>query len=154
GARACRSSGSRSSGSRTAVEGRSPGSPPWETSARVATSVAVSKARINIAPPRATSAAVVAMVERDLDARRRQDSRARLRPFDEHDRVVEIRLQVAPLRRGDVAEAEEIEMGHVDATPIAVADREGRARDGPLHAECAARPAYEGRLAGAELAGD
>src|SRR4051794_23087866 len=45
-------------------------------------------------------------------------------------------------------------MGDVDAAAIAVADREGRARDPLLHAERAARAPDERRLARAEVARD
>ena len=55
----------------TALETRSPSTSPSETSALVATSVAVSKARINIAANRDKSAALLVVLEDDFDARRR-----------------------------------------------------------------------------------
>jgi hypothetical protein len=85
---------------------------------------------------------------------RRERARAGLRPFDEHDGVLEVRLEVPPLRRRHVAEAEQVEVGDVDAAVVAVADREGGARHGARHAERTAGAADERRLPGAELAGD
>jgi hypothetical protein len=106
---------------------------------------------LNRDKPRSLTAAVL---EAHGDAHGRQDSGSRLGPLDEDDRVVEVGLEVSPLRRGDVPEAEEVEMRDVDAPVIAVADREGRARDGIRHAQRTACPPDEGRLAGAELPGD
>src|SRR5256712_9830688 len=119
----------------TARETRSPSTSPSKTSALVATSVAVSKARISIAPNRDKSTPFSAVLEVYLDACRRQDAGAGFGPLDEHDRVVEVRLQVAPLRRGHTAEAEQVEMRHVDAPSIAMADREGEAPDRALNPE-------------------
>ena len=105
---------------------------------------------LNRDKPRAT----FAVLESDAHARRRQDAGAGLGPLDEHDRVVEVRLEVPPLRRRDVAKAEEVEVRDVDAAVIAVTDREGRARDRLRHTERAARAPHESRLAGTELARD
>ena len=77
-----------------------------------------------------------------------------LRPLDEADRVVEIRLEVAPLRRRHALEAVEVEVGHVASATVAMADRVGRAGHRPVDAERAAGAADEGRLPGAELARD
>ena len=50
--------------------------------------------------------------------RRRQNAGAGLRPLDEDDRVVEVRLEVAPLRAPrPPLEAVEVEVRHVDAGP-------------------------------------
>jgi hypothetical protein len=88
-------------------------------------------------------------------ARRRQDAGPRFGPFDEHDHVVEVRLEVSPLRRRDSREAVEVEMGDLDAGGVvAVTDRVRRARDALAYSERGARAADEGRLAGTELAGD
>jgi hypothetical protein len=95
-----------------------------------------------------------AVLEAHGDPCRRQHPGARLRPLDEHDRVVEVGLEVAPFRGGDVAKAEEVEVRDLDASVVAVADREGRARDGLRHAERAAGAAHERRLPRAELARD
>ena len=139
----------------TAREVRSPRTSPSETSALVATSVAVSKARISIAVNRDKSLPFfVAMLELHLHPRSRKNTGSRLRPFDEDDGVVEIRLEVAPLRRRDTGEAKEVEMRHVDPPLVAMADRVRRARDSSLDSERTARTAYEGRLAGAELTRD
>ena len=94
------------------------------------------------------------VLERDRQRGRRKHRRARLGPLDEHDRVVEVRLEVAPLRRRDAREAVEVEVRDVDRAGVAVADREGRARDRRGHAERAAGAAHERRLARAELARD
>ena len=59
---------------------------------------------------------------------RRERADARLGPLDEDDRVLEVRLEVTPLRRREATEAIEVEMRYVDHAPIAVADRERRAR--------------------------
>jgi hypothetical protein len=68
--------------------------------------------------------------------------------------VLEVRLQVTPLRRGKALETVKIEVRDVGAAGIPVADREGRARDRDLDAERPARAADERRLAGTELARD
>jgi hypothetical protein len=94
------------------------------------------------------------MLEPHLHPRSRKNTGSRLRPFDEDNGVVEIRLEVPPLGRRDAAEAKEVEMRHVDPPLVAMADRVRRARDSSFDAEGAARTAYEGGLAGAELARD
>src|SRR4051794_24404783 len=149
---AWRSSASTSSSSVTARDVRSPSTSPSATSALVATSVAVSNARISIAVNRDKPRPAVAVLEPDADARLRQDAGARLGPFDEDDRIVEVRLEVPPLRGRHVAKAEQVEMRDVDTAVIPVPDRECRARDRLRHAERAACAAHEGRLPGAELA--
>src|SRR5439155_13670259 len=88
-----------------------------------------------------------------LHARGRKRAGRRLGPLDEADRVLEVRLEVAPLRRRDALEAEEIEVRDVRIARVAVADGEGRARHVPGDPELAARAADEGGLAAAELAG-
>src|SRR5204863_6067132 len=77
-----------------------------------------------------------------------------LGPFDEADRILEVRLEVAPLRRRETLEAEEVEMRDLRVARVPVADREGRASDRRRDAERPARAADEGRLAAAEVAGD
>src|SRR5215210_3173253 len=89
-----------------------------------------------------------------LDPDRRQRAGRRLGPLDEADRVLEVRLEVAPFGGREAAEAEEVEVGNVRLGGIAVADGERRARDGARDAERAAGAADERRLAAAELAGD
>jgi hypothetical protein len=78
----------------------------------------------------------------------------RLGPFDEADRVLEVRLEVAPLGRGETLEAEEVEVRDVRIARIPVPDGEGRARDRRRDPERTARATDEGRLAAAEVAGD
>src|SRR4051794_1808938 len=151
---AWRSSASTSSRSVTAREVRSPSTSPSATSALVATSVAVSNARISIALNRDKPCAAVAVREPDAHAWRRQNAGAGFGPLDEHDRVVEVRFEVPPLRRGDVAKAEEVEVRDVDAAVVPVADRERRARDRLRHTERAARAPHESRLARAQLTRD
>src|SRR5205823_3271039 len=90
-----------------------------------------------------------------LRARRGEELvRVRLGPLDEDDRAVEVRLEVAPLGRRDALEPEEVEVRDENAALVAVPDRVRRARNRPLDAEPPAGAADEGRLAGAELAGD
>jgi hypothetical protein len=96
----------------------------------------------------------VAVLEVDGDAGGRQHAGARLGPLHEHDRIVEVGLEISPLRSRDVAEAKEVEMRDVDTRVIAVADGEGRARDRLRDAECTGCAANERRLPGSELAGD
>ena len=88
------------------------------------------------------------------DPHRRERTGRRLRPLDETDRVLEVRLEVAPLRRRETLEAEEVEVRDVRVARVAVTDSEGRAGDRAGHAERTAGAADEGRLAAAELARD
>ena len=95
------------------------------------------------------------MPQTHREARRRQDALPRLRPFDERDRPLEVRLEVSPLRNRDALEAVEVEVRYLDTVAVvAVADRVGGARDALADAKRTARAADESRLAGAELAGD
>ena len=163
-AEARRRSASTSSSRVFATEARSPRTSPSSRSALVATSVAVSKARTSTR--RFFQQRPVCRVDEDApDVRRdvlepdmrpwlRQNTGPGLRPLDEHDRVLEVRLEVAPLRRREAAKAVEVEMGDVDRPAVAVADRERRARDTSRDAERAAGPADERRLARTELARD
>src|SRR5207302_10453691 len=132
---------------------RSPSTSPSATSALVATSVAVSNARISILVNRDKPALPFAVGELHGSARRGENPFPGLGPLHEDDRVVEVRLEIPPLRGRDAAEAEQVEVGDLDAAAVAVADGEGRARHGPLDAEGAAGAAHEGRLAGTELPG-
>src|SRR5262249_46737435 len=91
------------------------------------------------------------MTEPYRDPWRRQPPTCPLWPLDEDDRVVEVRLERAPVSVRQLVEAVQVEMR--DAV-VAVADRVRRARDRPLDPECARRPAHERRLPGAELAAD
>src|SRR2546423_13135244 len=104
-----------SSSTVTARDLRSPNTSPSETSALVATSVAVSKARMSIVPNRDKPLPFfVAVLEPHLDARHRQDARSRLWPLDEDDRVLEVRLEGPPLPRGKAPKAKKGERGHGD----------------------------------------
>ena len=59
-----------------------------------------------------------------LDARRREGIGRRLGPLDEADRVLEVRLEVAPLGGGEALEAVEVEVRDVHRLGrVAVADR-------------------------------
>ena len=138
----------------TAREARSPSTSPSSTSALVAISVAVSNARISIAADGDKPASFPAVLQSNPNAWRRQDTLPRLRPFDEDDGVVEVRLEVAPLGRGHALEAKEVEMGDVDFAAIAVTDGERGARHRALDTQRATRPTNEGRLPGAELTRD
>jgi hypothetical protein len=115
----------------------------------------VSKARINIAVNRDKPLLFfVAMLEPHLDPRLGKNTGAGLRPFDEDDGVIEVRLEISPLRRRDAAEPKEVEMRHVDASLVAVADRVRRARDRSFDTKRMACTPHEGRLAGTDLARD
>src|SRR5919206_1256685 len=140
----------------TARDRRSPSSSPSRTRAVEATSVAVSKARINTAED-AFEQGLLGSLEVDHPTRlsvgepcphphRRKAVAGRLGPLDEDDGAVEVRLEGAPLRRRDALEAEEVEVRDGDASLVAVPDRVRRTRDRPLDAERAARTADEGRL--------
>src|SRR5438128_1213516 len=95
----------------------------------------------------------VSMTKADGVARRRQNAGARLGPLDERDRVLEVRLEVAPLGRGYPLEPVEVEMRHLAAgAVVAMPDRVGRARHALAHAERRTGAAHERRLAAAELA--
>ena len=97
---------------------------------------------------------LVDVTEGNDRARSREPVPAVLGPFDECDRAVEVRLEVAPLLGIEPGEAVQIEVRDGHRRVVAVADRERRARDRPCDAERARRAADEGRLPGAELAGD
>src|SRR5919201_6996941 len=112
-------SSSASASTRTAREARSPSTSPSRTSAAVATLVAVSNASVSIAGhvgqqlpvgalqlDRPSFAVHVRQTYRDPWLR--ESARRRLRPFDEADRVQEVRLQVPPLRRRKTLETEEV----------------------------------------------
>src|SRR5215218_3784886 len=86
--------------------------------------------------------------------RHRQEARARLRPFDEGDGVLEVALQVPPLRVRHAVEPVKVEVGDRQTSLVEVADGVRRARHGPLDAERAGRAADKRRLARAELTGD
>src|SRR3954453_8604602 len=92
--------------------------------------------------------------ERNEGCDGRQVAAGRLGPLHEADGAVEVGLEVAPLRRRHAGEAVQVEVRDVDAAVVAVTDREGGARDRLRDAELTARSADEGRLAGAEVAGD
>src|SRR5438105_6671142 len=91
------------------------------------------------------------VTQADGNAHRRQAAGGSLRPFDEDDRLLEVRLECRPVRLGEALEAVEVEMA--DAV-VAVADRVGRARHRPCDPERTSRSADEGRLPGPEFTGD
>ena len=70
----------------------------------------------------------------DLGACGRKKPGASLRPLDESDGVVEVALEVPPLRIGHALEAVKVEMGNVNLTAIEMADGVGRTRDRCRHA--------------------
>src|SRR4029079_16381945 len=106
-------------------------------SAAVATLVAVSKARVSTpekSPEKLIEQGFFRACERDrpmrrihvgqtyLGTHRRKRTRRRLGPLDEADRVGEVRLQVAPLGRGESLQAKEVEVRDVRVGLVAVAD--------------------------------
>jgi hypothetical protein len=70
----------------------------------------VSKARISIFLNRDKPAPFFAVLEANRESRRRKHPLSGLGPLDEDDCVVEVRLEIAPLCRGEASEAEEIEV--------------------------------------------
>src|SRR5438045_7724527 len=88
------------------------------------------------------------------DPHRWEGTGRRLGPFDEADRLLEVRFEIAPLRRREALEAEEIEVRHVRVAGVPVAGGEGRARGRRRDPERAARTADKGRLAATEIARD
>src|SRR3954467_3266072 len=103
-----------------ARDGRSPTSSPSRTSATDASGVAVSKAkssmhpfyqrllgRVDVDDP----VSLVVMLQPDAHPRLGQRPLPRLRPLDEGDRALEVRLEIAPLRRREALEAVEVEVG-------------------------------------------
>ena len=61
---------------------------------------------------------------------RRQPAARVLGPLDEHNRAIEVGLEIAPSLRAEPVEPVEVEMSDRDAPLVAVADRVRRARDG------------------------
>src|SRR5919108_6575644 len=160
-----RKSWSASSSTRTARETRSPSSSPSRTSAVVVALVAVSNASVSTSEQPVEQDDVRAF-QRDepmsgihvrqtyLHAHGRERADRGLGPLDEADRVFEVRFEVAPLRRRQALEAEEIEVRDVRVGRVAVPDREGRARHRRRDPERAAGAPNERGLAATELAGD
>src|SRR4051794_16807526 len=159
------SNSSASASTRTARDARSPSTFPSARRALVATLVAVSNASVSIAAElgqqlpvsafeldRPAFAVHVRQTYRDAHGRERMFGR--LRPFDEADRVFEVRLQIAPFGRRKPLETEEIEVRDVRVPLVAVTHREGWAGHGNLDPEGAAGAPDEGRLAGTELPRD
>src|SRR5919109_2907687 len=135
------------------------------TRAIVATSVAVSNARTNTgqnavfqgflgARKDDQSMPLTEVPQTDSGPRRGQETGSGLRPFHECDRVVEVALEVAPLRGGHAFETVEIEVRDRNAAAVDVADRVARARHGALDTKGAAGAPNEGRLATPELPGN
>src|SRR2546423_906198 len=91
------------------------------------------------------------MPERDGHPLRQQPSLRALRPLDEADRVLEVRLEPGPVVGAELLDAVEGEMR--DAV-VAMADGVRRARDRALAPQRRAGAADERRLARAELARD
>ena len=104
-----------------AVESRSPSTSPSRTSATVATSVAVSNAststvgilaaeRLACAVDGDEPAIAAAVAKPDSHRAAGETPFAGLGPLDEGDRVVEVRLEVSPLRLGYPVEPVQVEM--------------------------------------------
>ena len=94
------------------------------------------------------------MLEQEGNPRHGQSGETCVRPLDESDRVVEVRLEVTPLRSADPDEAVEIEVGDSCCSPVEMPNRKRGARDGLVDAERPAGSPDEGRLACTELAAD
>src|SRR4051812_27639934 len=125
---------------------------PPVTAATAPKVVAVSKAKIVIGVDAHPAGGLVDVTEGNDRPRFRQPFAAVLGPFDEGDRPVEVRLEVAPVGCVQAGEAVEVEVGDGRRSVVAVADRERGARDGVGDAECARRAADERRLPRAEVA--
>ena len=77
----------------------------------------------------------------------------RVRPLHERDPLGgEVVVEQGGVLAGQRAEAVQVEVGHLQAAGVDLADGEGGARDRPVHPERAAGAAHEGGLAAAELA--
>src|SRR3954453_22662214 len=94
------------------------------------------------------------MTERNVDARFREPVAAVLRPLDEGDRAIEVRLEVAPFLRVGTGDAVQVEVRDRHARLIAMADREGRAGDGLTDAESPCGTPHERGLPGPQIARD
>src|SRR5436190_9109405 len=114
-------SSSASASTRTARDARSPSASPSRTSALVATPVAVSNASVSTGGEldRDSSPGRVHVAQPYRRARVGQNARAGFRPLDEADRAGEVRLEVAPLRRRDVLEPEQVEVRDVRRALVA-----------------------------------
>src|SRR5688572_30178528 len=77
-----------------------------------------------------------------------------LGPLDEDHGVLEVGLEVAPLRVRDAVEAVEIQVRDVRRARVTVPEGVRRAGHRPRDAELAGRTAHEGGLPGAELSRD
>src|SRR4029079_13343236 len=144
------SSASTSSSTRAGTPVLSPSTLPSSSSALVATFVAVSNASVSTVA--LDQAPVLAgMSQQDMKSRRGQRVAGSLRPLDEADRSVEIRLEIAPLGRRDALESIEVEMRDIYASTVPMTNREGGAGNGPGHAQSAACPSHERRVLGAQL---
>ena len=106
----------------TEVRPSASASPSLHT-AQVAVSVAVSNERIStvedidvlqgvpVSLDGEETSIAAEVSEPNVDRRGRQVRPAGIRPLDEHDRVVEVRLQIPPLRFGHAVEPVQIEVG-------------------------------------------
>ena len=75
------------------------------------------------------------MLQQQGDCGRWESSMSCFRPFDERNRTVEVRLDIAPLRVAQPVEPVEVEMCDDRCPVVEVADRERRARHGLVDAE-------------------
>ena len=114
------------------------------------------RARSSSSVPSAASTVIAArrvdVLEQERRARAAGRRQTGVGPLDEGDGVVEVGLEVAPLRRAEPDEPVEVEMSDRCRAPIQMADRERRARHRSLDPERPAGTAHERRLACAELA--
>ncbi len=94
------------------------------------------------------------MEQADGGARSGNDSGAGLGPLDEDDRVLEVRLEIAPLRGRHPLESVEVEVRDDHVPFVAMADREGRAGYVAREPERAASASDESRLPRAEVPRD
>src|SRR5579884_4106812 len=125
---------------------------PVEVPQTAPNEVAVSKAKITVDPHGAMR--LVDVTERNDGTGLGEPVAAVLRPLDERDGPVEVRLEVAPLLGVDPLHAVQVEVGDGRRRVVAVADCEGGARDRAGDTEGARRAADERRLPGAEVARD
>src|SRR5437763_1378596 len=89
---------------------RSPSSSPSHRSAHDVREVAVSKAKIVLTVDADTAVRLVDVRESHGRAHRRKPGARVLRPLDERNRAIEVRLEVAPLLGAEPTDAVEIEM--------------------------------------------
>src|SRR5829696_5556514 len=127
--------------------------PPVDRAQTAPNDVAVSKAKVVLTFDRHLPVELVDVLQGHARAHRRQPVPRVLRPLDERDCPIEVRLEVGPLLGIDVRDAIQVEVRDRHTAVVAVADRERRAVHRLRDAQRTGGPADERRLPGAEVSG-